>query len=170
MTQNGRPVQVGRGLGSERRPGLVGLAHHPHRLRGAGRGAHVRLRHVLPDEFGALGARLRVGEDHLDPVKRDLLPRDQTVPDRQVVLADQRDAAGVEGEGVEGGADRTLDGVLERDQRPIRIFLLDREDRVVDRGGRHRLDPIAPHRRAEGVLREGPPRPQIGDSHSKMTV
>ena len=84
------------------------------------RAADLGLRQVLADEASALRARLRVGEDDLDPLERHLLPGDQAVPDRQVVLADQRDAVGVEGERVEGGGDRSLDRVLEGDQGPVR--------------------------------------------------
>ena len=79
------------------------------------------------------------------------------------MLADDRHRLGVEGEGVEGAADRALDRVLERDQGAVGLAVLDREDRVVDRRRAQRLE-LRPRRRfAERVLGEGAGRAQVGD-------
>ena len=104
-----------------------------------------------------------MGEDDLDPLQRDLLAGDQAVPDRQVVLADQGEPVSVEGEGVEGRGDGSLDRVLERDQGAVGRPVAQRDDRVVDGGGGSRLDLLVADGRPEGVLAEGPRRPQVGD-------
>ena len=58
-------------------------------------------------------------EHPLDPGEVDRLPGDEAVADRLIVLARDRHALDVEREGVERGADRPLDRVLERHQRQV---------------------------------------------------
>ena len=84
------------------------------------------------------------------------LAGDQAVPDREVVLADQGDVVRVEGEGVEGGGDGSLDGVLERDQGAVRLSLANGEDRVVDRRRGGGIDIRVSDRSSQGILAEGP--------------
>src|SRR5262249_35946720 len=123
----------------------------------------------LADEAGALRVRLWMGEDDLDAVQRAVRPGDQAVPNRQVVLADEGEPVRVERQRVEGGRDRALDRVLERDQSAVGLAPADGEDRVVDRGGRDALDLVAPHGRPQGVLVEGAPGAQIGNPHYPPT-
>ena len=92
----------------------------------------------------------------LDLLQRHLLAGDQAVPDGKVVLADERDAVGVEGERVERGGHRTLDRVLERHERAVGLSLAHRQDRVVDGGGGDRLHLRVSYGRPHGVLAEGP--------------
>ena len=124
-------------------------------------------RQVLAQEAGALGERLGVREHRGDLRPARLrLACEQHRPHGEVVLADDRHLLGVEGEGVEGAAHRALDRVLEGDQRPIRLAALDREDRLVDGRRAQRLELRAGFERlAQGVLGEGPRRPQVGDPH-----
>ena len=48
-------------------------------------------------------------------------------------LAEDRDVLGLHGKGVQGGVDRTLEGVLDRDQGPLSRPEVNRHHRVVDR-------------------------------------
>ena len=95
---------------------------------------------MLAQEAGALGERLRVGEDRLDLLQLDRLAGDQVRAHGEVVLADDRHRLGVEGERVERAAHRALDRVLERHQRPLGLAPLDRQDRVVDGRRPQRLE------------------------------
>src|SRR5512132_952471 len=108
---------------------------------------------------------MRMCENNLDAVEGDLLTGDQAVPDREVVLPDQREGVGVERERVEGGGDGALDRVLEGDEGPVRRPLPHRDDRVIDSGGRDRLNLLIPDRGPQGVLAEGTPWAQVDDPH-----
>src|SRR3954469_25128387 len=101
MAEHRRAVEARRGLGPQGRPGLIRLGDRTHGLRGAQGRPDLGLRQALPDAAGALGARLWMRDDDLYLIEWHLPFGDQAVADRQVVLADQGDAVGVEGEGVE---------------------------------------------------------------------
>ena len=97
------------------------------------------------------------------------LAGDQVGAHGEVVLADDRHRPGVEGEGVEGAADRALDRVLERDQGAVGLAALDGEDRVGIVGVRS--DSNRPGcRLAQRVLGEGSGRAQIGDPHPATPI
>ena len=90
---------------------------------------------------------------------------------REVVLADDGHRRRVEGEGVEGAAHRALDRVLER--APSARSASPRshgEDRVVDGRGAQRLELDRPGGLAQGVLGEGPRRPEVGDPHRHLDL
>src|SRR6476646_5692130 len=101
-----------------------------------------------------------MGKHRLRSRQVDWLPGDQVKADGEVVLADDGDPAGVESESVEGAANRALDRVLKRDQRPLGLTSLDGEDRVVD-GGRAQRLVVARGGLAEGILGEGASRAEV---------
>ena len=70
---------------------------------------------------------------------------------------------GVEGEGVEGDADRTLDGILDGHDPDVDVAALDRSDHLRHVAERHRLPGREIGLREECLLRERAVRPEEPD-------
>ena len=96
------------------------LGDDAHGVGGAVGGHDLGLLQSLAQEAGALAACLRVGEDPVDLVQRDLLAGDQAVAHGVDDLADDPDLVGLEHERVERRVDRSLERVLDRDDRALR--------------------------------------------------
>ena len=84
--------------------------------------------------------------------------------DRQHELADDRDVV-VVGEGVERDADRPLERVLDRHDRPVDAAVVDGEDRVAHRREADELGVAALQRRARGLLGERPRGTEVAQPH-----
>ena len=165
LAEDHAAVELGRGEGPDRRPRALRLAHHPHRGGGAADAPPFDSGQRLAQEAGALGERLGMGEDGLDPLELDLRAGDQVRAHREVVLADDRHRLGVEGKGVERAAHRALDRVLERDEGPLRLTALDGEDRVMDGRRPQRLDLVLGRCFLQRVFGERPGGAEVGDLH-----
>ena len=167
LAEHDAAVDRRRGGRAERRPGLVGLGDLRTASAVLGAARDLGLRQVLADEAGALRARLRVGEHHLDLARASSSRAgDQAVADRVVVLADDRRRRRRRRRGCRasrGPSPRSSSRTGPAPGRP-RPRRRPRSRRRRSPRGSGSTSASA-GRGAQGVLAEGPGWAEVGDAH-----
>jgi hypothetical protein len=128
---------------------------------------HARAGELVAQEAQALTGHLRVRQDGLDLRELDGRGGEQRVTNAQLRLADDLEVVVVVGQQVERDADRAVEGVLDRRDRPVDLAAAQREDRVVDRRLRDRLDGARLGACQQGLLGERARRPEIADARER---
>ncbi len=165
LAQHDSPVDLRCECRADRGTPVARVARHgPHSLRRRGRGDDGRSGQLGVQELRALPRDLGVREHRLDLRELDRPRRDQGVVHRHHRFAGDLESFAVLSEQVEGHGERSLEGVLDRHERPAHRARLDGGDRVVDRRQSDRFDVGAARRREEGLLGERTLRAEVADA------
>ncbi len=107
-----------------------------------------------------------MGEHGVDLLQPHRLGGDQRMPDRQQRLADDPQPSLLAAQQIQRDADRAVQRVLDRHERPLHLTAFEREDRVVDRPQRHRLDCAGLDAGQQRLLAEGALGPEVADARA----